>query len=305
MTSPSRCLFSPSRGRRLPLRISTPPLVGEPVLTLVRTQVLRSLQRLFAPEPLALVAGDTGLFGPDSLAWRVQGDVSVFLGAIRALVVQGMHPEVVAGTMEHSTFRDDPIRRLQTTSAWVTRVVYASSEDARTAAASLAAVHHHVVGVSHRGRSYRASDPALLSWVHNALVESFLAAYQRFGPGLSDAEADGYVAEMTRIGELLGCDALPDTAALLTTWLCEHPDLGDSPGLRESLGFLSNPPLGYFYKVPYWALFHGALASLPEPLAALAPRTLPGAGIGAETVLLGLRSILGKSRVQEPVAQLH
>ena len=42
------------------------------------------------------------------------------------------------------------------------------------------------------GRPYAASDPALLLWVHAALVESALAARRIFGTPLSDGDSDGH-----------------------------------------------------------------------------------------------------------------
>ncbi len=289
---PRLCLRRGDARRRLPLRAPRPPLVGEPLLALLRPSLGRSLEHLFAPEPITRTLGDDGLFGPQSVVWRVHGDVSVFVGAIRALLIQALHPEVVAGVVEHSGFRDDALHRLQNTSRWVTRVIFASTPDAHRAIDGLAALHERVVGVSHRGRPYRASEPALLAWVHNAFVDSFLAAYRRFGPGLTNQEADRYVLEMTRLGRLLGCDELPASAPALRAWLCEHPDVADSPGLRESIEFLGHPPLSTSYRIPYFALHQGALAIVPEPLAPLIGRPLPAADVVAETVLVVLRTVL-------------
>ncbi len=284
--------------RRLPLRLPRPPVIGEPIAAILRVPLVRGLDELFAPRPIVRAPGDDGLFGPGSTVWRVHGDVSIFVGAIRALVLQALHPEVVAGVVDHSAFRDQPLRRLQNTSAWVTRVIYASTEDALGAIRALSAVHVPVSGTSHRGRRYHASDPPLLSWVHNALVDSFLAAYQAYGPGLDDADADRYVSEMTRVGALVGCDALPDRASTLRAWLVEHPEVGPSPGLAESLAFLGDPPLAWSYRLPYFALFQGALAMIPARFSALTPRALPGATIGAEAVLLAFRSVLPTPRVK-------
>ncbi len=278
--------------RRLPLRLPRLPVIGEPIAGLLRLPLVRGLEQLFAPQPIVRTPGDDGLFGPRSTVWQVHRDVSVFVGAIRALVVQALHPEVVAGVVDHSAFRDQPLRRLQNTSAWVTRVIYASTDEALATIHALSAVHAPVSGRSHRGRRYHASDPPLLSWVHNALVDSFLAAHRAYGPGLDDAEADRYVVEMTRLGALLGCDALPDRAETLRAWLCDHPDVQASPGLDESLGFLANPPLPWAYRLPYFALFQGALATIPAPFATLTPAALPGATLGAEAVLLAFRSVL-------------
>ena len=87
----------------------------------VQDAVVGTLTGLFSHGPTPLentldYAGDPGLLGPDSVSWRVLGDASVFIGGIRALVVQAAHPEVVAGVEQHSTYRDDPLGRLTRTS---------------------------------------------------------------------------------------------------------------------------------------------------------------------------------------------
>jgi uncharacterized protein (DUF2236 family) len=46
------------------------------------------------------------------------------------------------------------------------------------------------------GRPYAAGDPALLLWVHGALVDSVLAAGNLVGTALPAADSNRYVAEM-------------------------------------------------------------------------------------------------------------
>ena len=82
---------------------------------------MSAMTGLFAhgPTPLANTLdfpGDPGILGPDSVSWRVLGDASVFVGGIRALVIQSAHAEVVAGVEDHSTYRSDPLGRLSRTS---------------------------------------------------------------------------------------------------------------------------------------------------------------------------------------------
>ena len=273
----------------------------------VRLPIRIALERLFEPEPFDAEPDDAGLFGPDSVAWRIHGDTAVLVGALRALLVQAMHPEVVAGVVDHSRFRDDPLGRLRRTSDWVTTVTFAPRARAEAAIDALAAVHARVEGVSHRGVRYRASEPPLLAWVHNTLVDAFLRAHQRYGPGISVEDADRYVTEMRTIGLRLGADPVPGTAVDLRRWVREHPDVGDSPGRRETHRFLASPPLSIEYRAPYALLHQGALAIVPRALRPLAtpPRPLAPEATWCATAVL--RLVLGPSprRVEAELRLSH
>jgi uncharacterized protein (DUF2236 family) len=165
------------------------------------------------PTPLANTldfAGDPGLLGPDSVSWRVLGDASVFTGGIRALVVQSAHPEVVAGVEDHSAYHSDPLGRLSRTSVYVTETTYGAMPEVEAAIEVVRRAHRPVTGTSERNLPYSAGRPEMAAWVHNVLTDSFLAAYQAFGPErLSVADADRFVAEQTLIGKLFGADPFP------------------------------------------------------------------------------------------------
>ena len=89
-----------------------------------------------------------------------------------------------------------------------------------------------------------ASDPALSAWVHNTLTDSFLTAYRAYGAQPSRlADADRYVREQTKVGELLGAAPLPDTATALSAWVASHPHLAPSPACAQAITFLRHPPL--------------------------------------------------------------
>ena len=80
--------------------------------------------------------------------------------------------------------------------------------------------------------------------MHNTLTDSFLTAYRAYGaqPCVS-ADADRYVREQTRVGELLGAEPLPDTAAALSAWIASHPHLAPSPAGAQAIACLRHPPL--------------------------------------------------------------
>lgn len=221
-----------------------------------------------APYPLAHTLdfpGDPGLLGPDSVSWRVLGDVAAFIGGIRGLLVQAAHPEVVAGVGDHSRYQQDPLGRLSRTSAYVTATTYGATPEVERAVAMVRAMHGRVSGVSDRGRAYSAGDPPLAAWVHNALTDSFLVAHQTFGADrLSPGEADRFVAEQARIGCLLDADPLPSTAEGLAAWIAEHPEIGPSPSMTEAVGFLTDPPLSPSLKAGYLVLMKAAVTTLPD-----------------------------------------
>ncbi len=234
--------------------------------------------------------GDAGLCGPDSVSWRVIGDVSVFVGAIRALLIQAAHPEAAAGVDHHSRYRHDPMGRLNRTAFYVTAATFGAMPEVDEAVERVRAAHRGVSGTSHRGRAYDAAMPDLAAWVHNTLTESFLVSYLEFGPGLTEAEADRFVVEQSQVGAILGASPLPQTAAGLHTWVRTHPALAPSPGLRAAVDFLHQPPLPFRQRLGYGLLMQGAISTMPPELTdLLGLKARPGGRAGATALLRFLR----------------
>jgi len=234
--------------------------------------------------------GDPGLCGPGSVSWKAIGDVSVFVGAIRALLIQAAHPEAVAGVDDHSRYRDDPMGRLNRTAFYVTSATFGAMPEVEEAVDRVRAAHQGVSGTSHRGMAYDAAMPELAAWVHNTLTESFLTSYREFGPGLTEAEADRFVVEQSQVGAMLGAAPLPQTAAELHTWVRTHPALEPSPGMRSAVDFLRQPPLPARQRVGYDVLMHGAISTMPPELTSvLGLKARPGARQTTATLLTFLR----------------
>lgn len=238
----------------------------------LKDKVVGSTTALFAhgPQPLEHTLdfdGDPGLLGPDSVSWRVIGDAAAFVGGVRALVVQTAHPEVVAGVEEHSRYRADPLGRLSRTSVYVTETTYGALPEVDAAVRAVREAHRPVHGRSERNRAYSAGTPELAAWVHNVLTDSFLTAYQHFGPSpLTDAEADQFVEEQTRIGALLSASPLPSTADELASWILEHPALTSTRHQTDALEFLRNPPLPFAVRLGYQLVFQAAIATVPAAI---------------------------------------
>jgi uncharacterized protein (DUF2236 family) len=271
-------------------------------LTRLRDQVAATTRSLFShgPRPLQRTLehpGDPGLLGPGSVSWRVVGDVAAFAGGIRALLIQTAHPEVVAGVEQHSSYRTDPLGRLTRTSFFVTATTFGAMPEVEEAVARVRAAHRGVRGRSERGRPYRADDPALAAWVHNALTDSFLTAYQHFGPSpLSRDEADRFVREQARIGALLGAAPLPGSAAELAAWVRDHPDVAASEAQARVVAFLRRPPVPFGPGVGYRLLLEAALPTVPARLReTLGLEVAPARARMGAAALTALRWALGSS----------
>lgn len=152
-------------------------------------------------------------FGPDSVTWRVHGDVTTMMvGGIAGLLLQMLHPAVLAGVWDHSNFRADMHGRLRRTARFIATTTYAPEAHARAAIERVRAIHAKVTGTLPDGTPYRADDPRLLAWVHVTETWSFLAAWRRYAePRMSAVDQDRYFAEMSRVALALGADPVPQT----------------------------------------------------------------------------------------------
>ena len=154
-----------------------------------------------------------GMFGPRAVAWRVHGDVAgMMVGGVTALLLQMLHPAVLAGVWDHSKFRTDMQGRLRRTARFIALTTYGGREEAEAVIARVRGIHDHVHGTLPDGTPYEANDPALLAWVHVTEATSFLKAWIRYAePRMPAADQDRYFAEMAQVAEALGADPVPRT----------------------------------------------------------------------------------------------
>jgi uncharacterized protein (DUF2236 family) len=242
--------------------------------------VVRDVRRTLGERLFARVAGPEGArrrervhatqgprwFPDDAAIRRVHADASMFVGGIRALLLQSLHPLAIAGVMDHSGFEGDPWGRLQRTSYFLAVTTFGTTDDAERIVAAVRSVHESVVGISPDGRAYAASDPHLLRWVHVAEIDSFLAAHQRYGAQPLDAPGrDAYVADAARVAEALGVTDPPRSEAELRAQLDAYrPELQGTPAARRAARFLLlHPPLGLGARVPYAGLAAAAVGLMP------------------------------------------
>jgi uncharacterized protein (DUF2236 family) len=165
------------------------------------------------------------------------------------------------------------------------------------ALAEIRRAHRPVMGISHRGIEYSADSASGASWVHNVLADSFLSAFEVFGPHKVAAErANQFAREQSKLGALLHASELPATRDSLAQWVDSHPEIAPSPGMEETIRFLANPLLPASARVPYQVLLRAAAATLPPRIAGiLGVKSYPGAiAVGRSLVSL-LRWSIGSS----------
>ena len=125
---------------------------------------------------------DWGLFGPDSVSWRVHSNPVLLVGGLRALIIQSLNPLAMAGIDQHSNYLARPLARLRRTAEYVAAVVYGDTASAHRAAEMVQRLHARVHGTDPiTGSPYSAADTQTKLWVHCVEVHSFLAAYRAYG----------------------------------------------------------------------------------------------------------------------------
>lgn len=169
-------------------------------------------------------SGDAGLFGPDSVSWRVQGETTVVFGGARALLMQSAHPLVIAGARETGFYERNPWRRLERTLQLTYAITFGTTAEAVAAAERINDVHRRVRGVDPvTGRPYDGLDPDLLLWVHACLVDSALL-FERLTVGrLTRAERQRFHEEQMVAAELLLLprERVPPTVEALRAYIEE------------------------------------------------------------------------------------
>lgn len=208
---------------------------------------------------------DPGLFGPSSVAWRIHGEMSMLIGGLRALLLQTLHPLAMAGVADHSDYREEPWGRLHRTGRYIGATTFGNTATAEHVIAMVQRIHERVEGTTPDGRAYAATDPHLLRWVHITEVDSFLAAYDRYGVGnLDDAERDRYVNEMAEVGRRLGATDVPtDRRELAASLASYRPECSYDAQARDAVRFLLRPPVPLMLRGVYGVIGAGAIGLLP------------------------------------------
>ena len=235
--------------------------------------------------------GDPGLFGPNSVCWQIHGDfTSMMAGGICALLLQALHPRVLAGVWDHSNFREDLLGRLRRTGQFISATTYGSHADAERLIQRVRQIHLNVTGLTADGQPYAAYDPDLLTWVHVAEVSSFLKAHLRYlNPRLPGEEQDRYYNEVALIAERLGAREVPRSRQQIADYFdAVRPQLRCDERSREILRVLRGAPAPSAVARPFRALMMQAGIDLLPPFASALFDQQPGP-LKRQLVRLGVR----------------
>jgi uncharacterized protein (DUF2236 family) len=239
-----------------------------------------------------------GLFGPQSVCWRVHGDVvTMMVGGVSALLLQMLHPAVLAGVWDHSAFRQDMLGRLRRTARFIAVTGYDSRDAAEAAIAKVREVHLRVRGFLPDGTPYAADDSRLLAWVHVTEAVSFLDAWIRYAePRMSMADQDRYFAEFAIIAEKLGADPIPRSRAEAEALIeAMRGELVADTRTREVARLVLAQPAPNLTMKPFQALiFQAAVDLLPKWAREM--HALAGAGLARPVVRTGTAGIAGAFR---------
>jgi uncharacterized protein (DUF2236 family) len=189
-------------------------------------------------------AGDPGLIGPDSISWEINGDLaSVSQAGLPAIVLEILHPSVVAGVQDLSNYREDPFQRARATLGYVLTTTFGNTEAATRVIERVKRVHSFVNGTRPDGVPYRALDPELIAWVHTCIPWMILRTFEHTNRPLSRDEQDRYLAEQAVIGRMGGADWVPTSAAELDDYVeAMRPKLSVNAQTREFIDFLMASP---------------------------------------------------------------
>lgn len=192
---------------------------------------------------------DDGIFGPESVTWKVHVELVMWIAGIRALYLQSLHPRVMRGTYQNSELfdRKKAWRRFLRTAEFVTVRTYGATADVERVGRRVRAIHAALSGYDpETGERFRLDEPEHLLWVHCAEIDSYVNIAQRAGIFADDAEADRYVAESRSAAEVVGisfADA-PSSRAELAAYFEEiRPRLRASNEARAGLLNSFVPPV--------------------------------------------------------------
>jgi len=189
---------------------------------------VQPLSSFFPAPPSPGQAGDPGLFGPGSAAWRIGRERLLTAAGPAALLLQVAHPLVAEGVAAHSDFTTDPLRRLRGTLDAVLTVTFGDTTQVRESAEHVGRRHRPVrgtlpvaTGPIPAGTPYRADDGDLGLWVFATLVWTAITVTDGFARPVSPQERDAYYRDMTSLAEVFRVPAslLPDDYTGLTQYV--------------------------------------------------------------------------------------
>ena len=241
------------------------------MLSPVRRALVRQVRRTFNDQSKGerpVPASDDALFASGSVIRRVHADVTAMMvGGVAALLTQMLHPQALGGVWDHSDVTTDQLGRLRRTARFIAVTTYAERSEAEAAIARVNAIHQRVNGTLPDGRTYDATDPALLAWVHVAGAINFLDGWRRYAePRMSRGDQDRYFAEAGEVAALLGADPIPRRRAAAERLIADYqPELRADQRTRDFRDMVLNAPARSLAEAPVQSLLMNAAVDLmPE-----------------------------------------
>ena len=165
---------------------------------------------------------DPGYFGPNSMMWKVNKEITVLFGGARALLMHAAHPLIAAGARQTSFYQRDPWKRLIRTLSLQNSVTFGTKEEANDSATRINRLHEVIKGKDEvSGKIYDALDHEQLLWVHACLQLSSIYFYEKTVSKLSENEKDLYHKENMLAAKLVLVDDVkaPKTHNELKNWV--------------------------------------------------------------------------------------
>ncbi len=189
--------------------------------------------------------GEPALVGADSISWRIfKNPVALFIGGVTAVILELGEARVRSGVWEHTSFRTDPVRRLQRTGMAAMITVYGARSVAEAMIAGVRRMHGKVRGETPDGAAYAANDQELLDWVQATAGFGFAKAYDAYVRPLSQAELSRLYAEAAPAARLYGAVGAPTSEAEMRALFdAMTPRLEASPVVFEFLDILGAAPI--------------------------------------------------------------
>ncbi len=162
-----------------------------------------------------------GLYGPNSMTWRVSGEAMLFAGSWRAALLQLAHPWVAQSILEHSSTTQDPVGRFHRTFQVVFSMMYGNLECVRRVSRALHGLHAGITGSMPGGKGYAANGHRAMTWVLATLWDTSLRMHDVWVRPLREGEKDAYVREGSRFARCFGIDPdeMPATWSGLQEWM--------------------------------------------------------------------------------------
>ncbi len=166
--------------------------------------------------------GDPGYFGPNSMMWKINKEITVLFGGARALLMHAAHPLIAAGARQTSFYQRDPWKRLIRTLSLQNSVTFGTKDEADDSATRINRLHEVINGEDPiTGGYYDALDHEQLLWVHACLQLSSIYFYEKTVKKLTDEEKNLYHKENMLAAKLVlvDIDKMPQTHKDLKTWV--------------------------------------------------------------------------------------